>query len=195
MTKTDKRARHFLLFAVLFYLLFAAAALLWAGIADSVHVLTFNADRPRPAGEVLILSAALFANILFDLYAPRILPSARRMFHAMGEALGEIGYPQAAVLAAASALGEEMLFRGAVQPTFGLPLASLLFALSHFPISRELLLWPIYALLMGLVLGTLRILGGDIWSAVLLHFLVNFFGLIRIGKITARGTADKNYLL
>ncbi|MFP4180097.1 MAG: CPBP family intramembrane glutamic endopeptidase [Spirochaetaceae bacterium] len=182
MIKSDKSGTHFMLFAVLFYLLFGGAALLWGNIADSLNVLYFNADRPNLAAELLILTAALFGNILFDLYAPRILPSARRMFRAMGEALGEIGYCRAAVLAASSALGEEMFFRGAVQPSLGLVAASILFALSHFPIRKELLLWPFYALLMGVVLGTLRNLGGDIWSAVLLHFLVNFFGLVYIGK-------------
>ncbi|MFO7849517.1 MAG: CPBP family intramembrane glutamic endopeptidase, partial [Spirochaetia bacterium] len=131
--------------------------------------------------------AALIANILFDIYAPRILPSARRMFRAMEDALGGIGYCGAAILAASSALGEEMFFRGAVQPSLGILAASLLFALSHFPIRKELLLWPFYALIMGLILGTLRNLGGDIWSAVLLHFLVNFFGLVFIGKGALRG--------
>ena len=177
------RRTRFILLASLFYIGFGIAAILWRLIAGASSPLAFNPHRSHFAAEATLLSAALVLNILFDLYAHRLFPSARALFRSLGSAVGRIGVADAALLAAASALGEELLFRGAVQPSLGLPAATLLFALSHFPLRRELILWPIYALAIGLVLGYLRILGGDIWSAVLLHFSVNFFGLLHLSRL------------
>lgn len=185
-----RKRRQFLLFAVLFYLLFALVALGWSRIRGPGEILSFNSQRPYPLLETGIIAAAFLLNLFFDLFAHRLLPSARSLFESLGEALGKIGVAEAALLAASSAAGEELLFRGVIQPKLGLIAASLLFALSHFPVRKELILWPFYALTMGLVLGALRQLGGDIWSAVLLHFLVNFFGLLYISRrFSRRGAA------
>ena len=51
---------------------------------------------------------------------------------ALAEAIGPLRPGQAWVLALASGIGEEALFRGALQPVVGLWLATLLFALAHF---------------------------------------------------------------
>lgn len=177
------RRSRFILLASLFYLGFGIVAILWRLIAGASSPLTFNPHRPHLAAEAGIFTAALALNILFDLYAHRLFPSARALFRSLGSAVGRIDVRDAVLLAGASALGEELLFRGTVQPSLGLPAAAILFALSHFPVRRELILWPFYALAIGLVLGYLRILGGDIWSAVLLHFSVNFFGLLHLSRL------------
>jgi membrane protease YdiL (CAAX protease family) len=54
----------------------------------------------------------------------------------------------------AAALGEETVFRGALQPRFGLPLTALLFALLHS--NYGLSLSTVVVLFIGLVLGLLR---------------------------------------
>ncbi len=185
------RQRKLIFTAFPFYAAFFGAALLWARIAglEPLWALRKGGIRGGPAArigiggwELFILLFVLLLNIIFDLYGPRLIPSTRPFFRTLGEIFQGIGLPEAFVLAAVSAIGEEFLFRGAVQAGFGLIPASILFALSHFPVRRELLLWPFYAFLMGLALGALKILGGDIWSAVLLHFLVNFFALSCIGR-------------
>ena len=170
--------KSFLVTALVFYLVFAAGGLLWTHLAGIEGVLGIRLDREHFGLELLIIAATLLLNVLFDVYLPRVLPPVRRLFHTLAEALGGIGYGEAVLLAAVSALGEELLFRGAVQPSLGIAAASVLFALSHFPVRKELIVWPFYALAMGLILGSLRILGGDIWTAVLLHFSVNAFGLV-----------------
>ncbi len=173
--------RKLLSAALPFYAVFFGAALLWARIAGLGPIWALRETGIRGGGELLLLLSVFLLNIIFDLYGPRLIPATRPFFRTVGEIFRGIGPQEAFVLAAASALGEEFLFRGAAQASFGLLPASILFALSHFPVRRELLLWPFYAFLMGLALGALKILGGDIWSAVLLHFLVNFFALTYIG--------------
>ena len=156
--------------------------------------LSFN--LARTAGEtgieIAIFLAALLLCILFDLYAGRLLPSARRLYRSLAAAIGILRFREAFLLAAASALGEEFLFRGVLQAILGLPAATLLFALSHFPLRRELLLWPFYALFVGLFLAALRVVGGDLWSAVLLHFSVNLFGLLYLGRRYGDPTGDES---
>ena len=82
------------------------------------------------------------------------------------------------VLAVASGLGEEVLFRGAVQPVFGLGITSLLFAIVHVQYG----LTPITAVvfLLGLILGIVR-LRTNTTVAVFVHFGYNFtLGLLSL---------------
>jgi membrane protease YdiL (CAAX protease family) len=74
------------------------------------------------------------------------------------------------VLAAASGLGEEVLFRGALQPVFGLPLTALLFAIVHVQYG----LTPITAVVffLGLILGLVR-RRTNTTVAVFVHFGYN----------------------
>ena len=58
-------------------------------------------------------------------------------------------------LGIAAALGEEPLFRGAVQPRFGLLLTALLFAVLHS--NYGITLSTLIVFILGLVLGWLRI--------------------------------------
>ncbi len=70
--------------------------------------------------------------------------------------LGPLGrtVPGILTLGLAAALGEETLFRGALQPRFGLVFTSLLFALLHS--TYGLSLYTVVVLIIGLVLGVLR---------------------------------------
>ncbi len=82
------------------------------------------------------------------------------------------------LLAVASGLGEEILFRGAVQPVFGLPLTALLFAIVHVQYG----LTPITAVVffLGLILGLVR-LRTNTTVAVFVHFGYNLvLGLLSL---------------
>src|SRR5699024_2624361 len=60
----------------------------------------------------------------------------------------------AIVLGLASGIGEEVLFRGAIQPRFGIPLTTVLWVLLH---TQYELTWVIAGLfLMGIMLGFIR---------------------------------------
>lgn len=75
------------------------------------------------------------------------------------------------VLAVASGIGEEMLFRGALQPVFGLPLTSILFAVVH--IQYGLTPITIAVFFLGLILGIVRHYTNTS-VAIFVHFGYNF---------------------
>ena len=75
------------------------------------------------------------------------------------------------VLALASGIGEELLFRGALQPVFGLPLTSLLFAVVH--IQYGLTPITIVVFILGLILGIVRRYTNTT-VAIFVHFGYNF---------------------
>lgn len=168
--------------AAVLYGALMAVAVLWRYLAGRSGPFTVNPVRSAPLIEAAVVAVVFLLHVLLDLYGPRLSRSIARMFSSLQEVLGRISPAEAAALAALSAFGEEAFFRGTLQPALGFWPALLIFALSHFPARRELLLWPLYALLVGLALGYLVVLAGDIWSAVLLHFLINLFSLLYMSR-------------
>lgn len=81
------------------------------------------------------------------------------------------------LLALASGLGEEVLFRGWLQTEAGITVASLLFGACHVW-GREALPYGLYAAGMGFVLGGLFAYSGqNLWAPVLAHAVNNLLGL------------------
>ncbi len=187
----------FVTLALVFYGIMALVGGVWYRIAAGGSVLRFlaPAERLRPGAEIGLMAAAFLANLLFDTAGPRYSKVLRRFqqsIRAVLDPLGSLGPGEILALSILSGLGEEILFRGALQHSLGFIPATILFALSHYPLKREMRVWPVYALAMGAVLGTLRILGGDIWSAVLLHASVNCVSLHLIaGKNCSGKQADE----
>jgi membrane protease YdiL (CAAX protease family) len=77
------------------------------------------------------------------------------------------GFDTAAVSLAAG-LGEELLFRGAVQAEFGVVVAGLLFGLAHVG-GRDSLVFGAWVAVMGLGLGGLAHVGGGLLAPVVAH--------------------------
>ena len=95
------------------------------------------------------------------------------------------GYPRAAelgLLAAASALGEEVLFRGAMLDAWGPWVSSLVFALLHIPPKRSLWPWTASSLVLGLGLAGLTLATGNLGAAVAAHFVINLQNLAYITR-------------
>lgn len=86
------------------------------------------------------------------------------------------------LLAAASALGEEVLFRGAMLDAWGLWISSLVFALLHIPPRRTLWPWTVSAFVMGLSFALLTWLTGNLGAAVAAHFVINLQNLAYITR-------------
>ncbi len=82
--------------------------------------------------------------------------------------------PLAFLLSITAAVSEEILFRGALQPVFGLVLTSLFFALVH--IQYSLTPATLIIFLVALVLGWLR-QRQSTTSAIIAHFVYNFVQL------------------
>ncbi len=89
---------------------------------------------------------------------------------------GSVTSPLAAlIVAVSSSIGEEVAFRGALQPVLGLGPTTLLFALTH--IQYQFSPATLIILVVGLVFGLLRKYYGTS-SAITAHFLYNFVLLL-----------------
>jgi membrane protease YdiL (CAAX protease family) len=86
------------------------------------------------------------------------------------------------VFAGASALGEEIFFRGALLPVVGLVWSSLGFALLHVGPRLRYLPWTFASFVSGMLLGQLFIWSGDLTGAVVAHFTVNFLNLRHLDR-------------
>jgi membrane protease YdiL (CAAX protease family) len=185
--------------------IYGLATLVAAAIAAFARVPSiFSPPKDAFTGAVSIAVALAFVAAVVG--GGRLL-ERYRWYSAMADRLRPVvrvilgrgaGTPEALALAAASALGEESLFRGALQPGLiallerhliadptlasaaGVALVSVSFTLCHPPLYKELRPWTIFALVFGLVLGTLAAWSGSLAAPVLAHFLVNFLNLRRL---------------
>jgi uncharacterized protein len=80
-------------------------------------------------------------------------------------------------LAATSALGEELLFRGLLQPWLGLWLQALLFGVLHQLTGPSRWVWASWATLVGLALGAIFALTGSVAGPFVAHALINGLNL------------------
>ena len=85
--------------------------------------------------------------------------------------------PLALLLSATSAISEEILFRGALQPIFGLGLTSIFFALVHMQYALTPATLIIFVVALGL--GWLR-QRQSTSSAIIAHFVYNFIQLAAV---------------
>jgi membrane protease YdiL (CAAX protease family) len=80
-------------------------------------------------------------------------------------------------LALLSGVGEELLFRGALLPWWGLAGSSLAFGVLHVGPSRRFLGWTVWASVLGVLLAGICEATGRIEGAVLAHVTINAVNL------------------
>lgn len=97
-----------------------------------------------------------------------------RSFH---DLLGPLATRDIVILAAASSIGEEFLFRGALQPWIGILPQAALFALLHVGPGKRFVPWTASALVMGLAFGAIGDVTGNLGGAIAAHFTINFLNL------------------
>jgi uncharacterized protein len=91
--------------------------------------------------------------------------------------LGNLTTPQIAIVALASGIGEELLFRGWLLHETNLWISSIIFGLIHVPPNRKWLYWPAFAAAMGVMIGWLYLWTGSLLYPILLHAGINFLNL------------------
>jgi len=100
-----------------------------------------------------------------------------------------MSWPVVLLAAAASAIGEECLFRGALQTTVGLIPAALIFALCHILPDRRAWPWTLFALAAGFGLGALYEWRGGLAAPIMAHFVVNGINLRVLSRRAPPGEA------
>lgn len=82
-----------------------------------------------------------------------------------------------AILALTSGVAEEALFRATLQPWLGWLGCGLLFGLLHSGPKREYLIWTIFAVSFGLLMGGVVEVRPGLLLPATAHFTVNFFNM------------------
>lgn len=88
----------------------------------------------------------------------------------------KLGAASIITLGTAAGLGEEWLFRGILQPTIGLPAASVVFGLAHVG-GRRMLPFGVWASGMGLAMGSLAIATGGLIAPMVAHGVYDMLAL------------------
>ncbi len=139
---------------------------------------------PEPGREFLLGLLTAIAILLLSQLLRAHSSEIRRFEAVLAKYLGDVDSRAAWLLALSSGIGEELLFRGALQPEIGLVAATLIFGLMHFPIERDLWPWPLYATLVGLILAALFERSGSLIAPTTAHIFINAVQLILIGRRT-----------
>jgi membrane protease YdiL (CAAX protease family) len=161
------------------YLVLGAVALLvanWRGVTPWTHpypVLTFDSNLAQltysglmgvaVAGLVVMTSRALVGR------APR----ATRLHCDLRPLTYKTSNAAIILLAICSALGEELLFRGLLQPWMGLLGQALVFGCLHQIGGPSRWVWMASATLMGIILGAMYACTGSLVGPLIAHALIN----------------------
>ncbi len=120
---------------------------------------------------------------------------ARDLHASFRDLLGPLTGREILILALASSIGEEMLFRGALLPWFGVWVQGIVFALLHVGPGRRFLPWTISALGLGFAFGWLAVWTRNIGGPIAAHFVINFINLryiVRVGMPKRGGDVARN---
>ncbi len=81
------------------------------------------------------------------------------------------------IIALISGFAEEVLFRGVLQAQFGLWISSVVFGLAHIW-RKTAILYGMYASGIGLILGSMYQVSGNLWVPILAHIVNNFVAIL-----------------
>ncbi|MBN1947439.1 MAG: CPBP family intramembrane metalloprotease [Bradymonadales bacterium] len=169
--------------------------LVMGGGSYLIAVLFLDIDPFRPFPERAnrpLLDLALGAGmggvvVLASFLLDRWFAWSRALTQRFREVLGYLRPADALVIALASGLGEEILFRGVLLPWLGLVPSSLIFGLVHgvspgkieemIRVMRQFAPLVVIATLLGFAFGVAVEYTGSILVAVVAHFTINYLNL------------------
>lgn len=115
---------------------------------------------------------------------------ARDLHTSFRDLLGTLTTREIVILALASSVGEELLFRGALLPWLGVWVQAIVFAGLHIGPGRRFLPWTVSAFVLGLAFGWIAQWTGNLGGPIAAHFAINFLNLKYIvGVEPARAAA------
>jgi uncharacterized protein len=175
--------------ALMVYGGFSLAALTWR---HAVGASALHDGAPLGGAHVIALPLALSLGALGGVGVVGITRAlvaratwAASLQSALREGIAGAPAQELRALALAAAVGEELLFRGAMLPSLsgsiGFPAAALgtsvLFGMLHLPASRALRPWTASAFVMGLFFALLYRLTGEVLAPLVAHAVVNLENL------------------
>ena len=137
---------------------------------------------------VLIGTGAAVVLALFNWYvlcrAPGVRPvtAIRRLYReSLRPLFGGVGAADAVVISVAAGIGEELLFRGVLQPEVGLVLASVIFGVLHMG-GTGTLVFGCWVAVMGAVMGGVAVWTGGLLAPIVCHALYDAAALTYIRR-------------
>jgi hypothetical protein len=121
--------------------------------------------------------------VVLSRVAVRRFKWAQRLHRDFRNLLGPLSSREVLVLALASAIGEELLFRGALQPWIGLWPQAIIFAALHVGPGARFLPWTASALVLGVAFGYMFQATGDLGGPIAAHFTINYLNLQFIRRV------------
>jgi uncharacterized protein len=186
-TGRDGLGPRFVSQAALFYGALVVAAALWNGLRGRA-LLPLGDSVPA---SVLIGVATAAGTVSLGLLVYRVVPVLRRLADELAPLLVDGADRTNLVLVSVfSGVAEEIFFRGAVQPEFGLVVASLAFGVLHVGPDRRYLVWTVWAVLAGFLYGLLFAWTGGLLAPIVAHVLHNAATFL-LWKRSRRGAGAK----
>lgn len=187
--RLQSSSHHVKRVALVFYSTLSASALLWGWSMGRVNLL-WNEDATTPRAAAGVLLGGLFAAMVVATSRWLLRFSwASELAAWFQSVLGPLTWLDAAILAALSALGEELFFRGAMQRAWGIGPALLVFSLAHLPPRLKLAPWTLSAAAIGLPIALCAAWSGSLAGPILAHFLINLLNLKQVSDSGCGHTA------
>ena len=167
--------------------LLAAAALAWIGLRG-LPVAVGDPVAGVLWGPGLGVAAALVPIGLFRLVPKAWGVRELRRVHidVLHPLFGGLTVPQIVLISVAAGVGEELLFRGALQTELGMVTATVVFAALHVG-GRETLPLGVWAGVLGVGLGWERVLTGGVLAPMLTHAMYDVVALLYIRRTPRPG--------
>lgn len=187
----SQATRRFMFLALLFEMALGVVAIVlgWARGLPPRELTTFNLEGLL-AGLVFTVPMVVFLLITRRLAWEPLEKLNRLVSRLVVELFGDASLGQLFLLSLAAGWGEELLFRGYLQPlaadylgpTAALVLVSLLFGLAH-SLSKT---YAVLATLIGLYLGWLWLHFDNLLVPIIVHALYDFVALVYLLRISPR---------
>jgi membrane protease YdiL (CAAX protease family) len=120
---------------------------------------------------------------------------AKTLHRDFRELLGPLTTREIIILAAASSIGEELLFRGTLLPWIGVWPQAVIFAFLHVGPGRRFLPWTASALVLGVGLGYVANVTDNLGAPIVAHFTINLLNLRYIVRVDLNPVDDRPALI
>lgn len=156
-----------------------AVAMLWQGALPWAHPDPWVVV-PGVARELWSLAAGLVIGLAIVLGTRQLVVHfgwARRLHVELRPLARGLSNTGILVVALLSSVGEELLFRGVLQPWLGLVLQACVFGLLHYLPGASRWAWAVLAAVVGLVFGALYQATGSLLGPMAAHAVINGLNL------------------
>lgn len=167
-------------FAVAFYGVLGLLGLIWSAALDGEETLGASHGGVDLSVALLLGLGIALPSVAVGKWLERVSPSLRALSEELREAFGDMTHVEVAMFALASAVGEEIFFRGAMLPAFGLIVSSAIFGFAHGFFQPRYRVWGLFAVAIGLVFGAVTLWTGTIVAATVAHATINYVGLLEL---------------